>query len=68
MPMSKVERLEKEVQDLSAEELARFRDWFLEFDWEAWDRELESDVKAGKLDALAETALREHASGKTNPL
>jgi len=68
MPINKVERLEKEVQDLSAGELARFRGSFLEFDWEALERELENDVKAGKLDALAGTALREHASGNTKPL
>jgi hypothetical protein len=66
--MSKIEELEQKVQALSPEELARFREWFLEFDWAAWDRQLESDVRAGKLDALAEKALRDHAAGKTKPL
>lgn len=66
--MSKVDRIEKDVRDLSAEELAQFRNWFLEFDWEAWNHQLESDVQAGKLDSLAERALRDHASGKTKPL
>lgn len=66
--MSKIEELERKVQALSPEELARFREWFLEFDWAAWDRQLERDVRAGKLDALAEKALRDHAAGKTKPL
>ena len=66
--MGKVEIIEQEIQALSAEELERFRAWFLEFDWAAWDRQLERDVSAGKLDALAEKALRDHASGKTTPL
>ena len=66
--MSKIERIEQEVQDLSPEELAKFRDWFLEFSWEAWDRQLARDVQAGKLDSLAEEARREHASGNTKPL
>ncbi len=66
--MSKVERIEQEVQGLSPKELAEFRDWFLEFVWEAWDRQLEGDVQAGKLDSLADEALREHAAGKTKPL
>ena len=66
--MSKIEELEQKVQALSPEELARFREWFLEFDWAAWDRQLERDVRAGKLDALAEKALRDHAVGKTKPL
>ena len=66
--MSKVEQLEQQVQTLSEEELAQFRAWFLEFDWAAWDRQLEGDVAAGKLDALAEKALRDHAAGKSTPL
>ena len=66
--MGKIEQLEQQIQALSPEELARFREWFLEFDWAAWDRKLERDVKAGKLDALAQKALQEHAAGKTKPL
>lgn len=66
--MSKIEELEQKIQALSPEELAQFRDWFLEFDWAAWDRQLERDVRAGKLDAMAEKALRDHAAGKTKPL
>jgi hypothetical protein len=63
--MSDVENLERQVKDLSPEELAAFRKWFLAYDWEVWDRQLEQDVAAGKLDALAEKALRDHAAGKS---
>ncbi len=63
--MSKLKALEQRVSALSAEELAEFRRWFAEFDAAAWDREIERDVKAGKLDALAEEALRDHARGKS---
>ena len=66
--MGKVERIEQEVQALSPEELARFRAWFLEYDWAAWDHQLEEDVQGGRLDDLAEKALRDHAAGKTTPL
>jgi hypothetical protein len=66
--MSKVERIEEEVKTLSPKELAEFRDWFVTFDWDAWDRQLERDVAAGKLDALADEALREHAEGNTKPI
>ncbi|HSE96047.1 MAG TPA: hypothetical protein VLD61_09145 [Methylomirabilota bacterium] len=65
--MSRVEKIEQEVQALSPAELAEFRAWFLEFDWAAWDRQLERDVQAGRLDDLAEKALRDHAAGKTTP-
>jgi hypothetical protein len=66
--MSKVKDLEQQVKALSPEELAQFREWFLEFDWAVWDRELERDVRAGKLDAMAEKAIQDYKAGKTKPL
>jgi hypothetical protein len=66
--MGKVESLEEQIKALSAEELAQFRAWFLEFDWALWDEQLERDAASGKLDALAERALRDHAAGKSTPL
>jgi hypothetical protein len=66
--MGNVEKIERDVQALSPEELAQFRAWFLEYDWAAWDRQLEKDVEAGKLDQLADKALRDHAAGKTKRL
>ncbi len=35
---------------------------------EIWDRQFESDVKAGRLDALADEALRAHTSGQSKQL
>jgi hypothetical protein len=66
--MRKVEKLEQDVQALSPDELAEFRVWFLEHDWAVWDRQLERDIQNGRLDALAEKALRDHAAGKTTRL
>ena len=66
--MGKVEKIENEIRALSAEELAAFRKWFREYDADAWDREIETDALAGKLDALADRALSAHRAGKTTPL
>jgi len=66
--MGKIEKIEQEVQALSPDELAQFRAWFLEYDWAAWDRQIERDAAAGRLDDLAARALRDHAAGKTTPL
>jgi len=63
--MSKVESLEKRISALSAEELADFRQWFAEFDAAARDRQIDRDAKTGKLDALADEALRDHATRKS---
>ena len=40
----------------------------LEADWEAWDKQLEEDIKAGKLDKLAEKALEDLRAGKCTDL
>lgn len=66
--MSEVEQLEQKIQNLSEAELTQFRAWFADFDAKAWDRQIERDANAGKLDALADKALRDHAAGKSQPL
>ena len=63
--MTQVEKLERTVEQLSPEELATFRSWFFEFDAAAWDRQIEIDGEAGKLDRLAQSAIDEHGAGKT---
>jgi hypothetical protein len=66
--MTKVESIEREVEKLTPEELAAFRAWFIEHDWQAWDRELERDIAAGRLDAFAAEALAELERGETTEL
>ena len=66
--MSKIERLERDVQALAPNELAAFRKWFQEFDAAAWDLQIEDDVRAGKLDGLADAALKASGAGKCSDL
>ena len=66
--MAKVEDIEKQLRELTPQELAEFRARFAAFDAEIWDRQFEADVEAGKLDALAERALRAHAEGRSTKL
>ncbi len=65
---NKVEILEKEIQDLSRDELASFRNWFVKFDAAEWDRQIENDIDAGKLDKLAAKALAAHKRGESREL
>jgi len=62
--MSRVEEIEEHVRDLHPEELAAFREWFAGFDAEVWDRQFEDDVIAGKLDGIAERALRDRDAAR----
>lgn len=62
--MTTLETAEQIVAQLPPAELARFRQWFAEFDGKIWDEQIEADAAAGKLDALAEEALAEYRAGK----
>ena len=68
LPMTKLEELEQEIKQLSREDLRSLRRWFLEQEAEEWDGQIEEDVQTGKLDKLAEDALRDHAAGKSRVL
>jgi hypothetical protein len=57
--MSTIEELEAAVKQLSPEDRAAFRAWFAEFDAEEWDRQLEADVAAGRLDRLVAEAIKD---------
>ena len=66
--MDALQDIQTAVSQLSAQQLAAFRAWFAEFDAELWDRELERDVAAGRLDALAEEALQALREGQCTDL
>jgi len=66
--MSKVEKIEREVASLKPSEMKSFREWFVDFDNDNWDTQLNADLAEGRLDAFADAALVEHAAGKSKPL
>ena len=66
--MTTVAEIAGAVKRLPKKDLARFRRWFVEYDAAAWNKQFESDVATGKLDAFAREALREHKAGRTTNL
>jgi len=62
--MGTVEEIEEAIRRLSATELDAFRTWFADFDAALWDRQLERDVAAGRLDSLADEALNDLREGR----
>jgi hypothetical protein len=66
--MTTVKEIESAVARLSREELARFRAWYEEFEAESWDRQIEEDVLAGKLDKLADQAVERFQAGRCTEL
>ena len=64
----KVEELEKEIQQLSPDQLRQFRAWYEKFDSDKRDEQIEKDAHSGKLDELASQALKDHKAQKTRKL
>jgi hypothetical protein len=66
--MTRVQKLEQEIEELSPDELAAFRKWFDEYDAAEWDKQIEADALSGQLNKLAENALADHIAGKTSEI
>ena len=66
--MSEIEELAQRIRNLPAEELAKFRAWFIEFDHLIWDKQIEADLKAGKLRGLVAEALADYKAGKARAM
>ena len=66
--MSTIPEIEQAVRKLSPQELAQFREWFAEFDAAQWELQIEQEVAAGRLDALAEEALEDLRQGRCKDL
>ena len=66
--MRKVEQLERQIEDLSPEDLSKLRAWFFELDARLWDQQIEADSKAGKLDGLIAEALADYSAGKAREI
>jgi hypothetical protein len=62
--MSAVAEIENAIRELPADDLARFRAWFAEYDAEKWDQKFEADVQSGRLDRLADEARQNLRDGR----
>jgi hypothetical protein len=62
--MSKIEDIQKAVEQLSPDDLTRFREWYEEFEARLFDEQIERDAKAGKLDKLAAEASASYDAGR----
>jgi hypothetical protein len=52
-----IEDIEKAVASLPPDQYAQFRTWFEAFEADRFDRKIERDAQAGKLDRLADQAI-----------
>jgi hypothetical protein len=59
--MSKIDELKAEIESLPSEEFAELFRWLSENEWERWDKEIEADSQAGRLDFLEREAREQKA-------
>jgi len=60
-----VQEIEEAVTQLTPKQLADFRSWFMAFEAQRWDQQLENDISIGRLDSLADEALNDYRAGRT---
>jgi hypothetical protein len=66
--MSSVTEIEEALRALPVDQARSVADWLQDYLEDQWDRQIENDAAAGKLDKLAAKALEHHQAGRTKPL
>jgi hypothetical protein len=66
--MSKIDQLKADIERLPGKEVAELFRWLSEKEWARWDKEIEADSAAGKLDFLMQEAHEEKARGTLKEL
>lgn len=66
--MLQVKDIQTAIENLPRGEYARLRQWFTERDWAEWDKQIEADAEAGRLDFLIKEALAEKVRGHLKEL
>jgi len=66
--MIKIEQIKKAIKSLPDNDFIQLRKWFLDKDWENWDKQIEVDSQAGKLDFFMKEVLEEKKEKKLRNL
>ena len=66
--MSTIEEIEAAIRKLPSEDQSRLDQRIQDVLWEAWDRQIEDDSRAGRLDHILSEVDADIAAGRTKPL
>ena len=61
--MAKIDELKADIESLPNDDFAEIFRWLSEKEWERWDKEIEADSQAGRLDFLEREGREEKAKG-----
>ena len=65
--MTTVTEIEAAISRLSPQELGELMTWLQEYAAAAWDRRIEADLEAGRLDPLLDEVEAEYRAGLSRP-
>ena len=63
-----VKQIERAITQLPARELAELVNWLEDYHAQVWDKRIEEDLEAGRLDALLAEVDEEYEAGLAQPL
>jgi hypothetical protein len=63
-----IQEVKRIIAGLAPNEMTEFRAWFADYDAEAWDKQFEEDVKAGRLDNMSQKAINDFRKGNCREL
>lgn len=63
-----IQELEKAISQLSNDEFMHLAQWIDEYRAEKWDRQIEADIRAGRLDEAGRRADADFDAGRCTPL
>ena len=66
--MSTVVEIEKALQTLPVEDARKVADWLQNYLDDTWDKQVDRDIAAGRLDKLWDKAKTDIAAGRVKPL
>ncbi len=66
--MNTLVEIEAAIENLPNQDFRRLREWIAERDHEHWDKQLEADVAAGRLDRFAQEAIEDFQAGRFKDL
>ena len=66
--MSKLQLIQAEIETLTPDDFIYLKNWINELDEQKWDKQIEEDSNAGKLDFLIEEALLEKSKNQLQEL
>ena len=66
--MSTVSEIENALRALPVKNAREVAGWLQDYLDEKWDKQIDEDIAAGRLDKLADKALADHRAGRVKPL